>query len=162
MSSTKQWVWGVILVLTAGRLAWACFRSTLPSSPAVMAEGPEAVSDREARKSEERARFAEVLEASTLDLEAREKLDEARRDSGRALRDLSQEANRSGATKLGLAAMDLERELLKDARRTCSLDALKGVDEATSTLSPGARTALAERLSVVHRHVTRTCELATK
>ena len=162
MSSTKQWVWGTTLVLVAGRLAWACFRSTVPGAHAVPVETPEAVSDREARRSEDRARFAEVLEASTLDMEARAKLDEARSDAGRVLRDLSQEANRSGATKLGLAALDLEQSLKRDARRTCSLDALKAVDEATSALSPAARTALAERLSLVHRHVTRTCELATK
>jgi hypothetical protein len=165
MSSAKQWVLGSALVLVAVRLAFACIRMNTPHGAAVTplgAANAEAVSDREARRAEQTARIAELLEASVPAWEDRARLDEARGDASRALRDLAQEANRAGATKLGFAAMELEQSLALDARRTCSLDALKSVDAASSALTPAARTPLAERLAVVHRHVTHTCELATK
>lgn len=161
MSSVKKYVLGSALVLGAARLAFACIRMNTPHAP-VVAPSPEAISQREARRGEQRAQLAELLDASVEDMEAREKLDEARGDAQRALRDLGQEANRSGATKLGFASMELEQSLSRDARRVCSLDALKSVDEASSALTPAARAALADRLALAHRHVTRTCELATK
>lgn len=161
MSPTKKLVFASALVLAAVRLTYACVRMNTAHVGAVPA-GAEAVSEREARKSEQLARVAELLEASVLDLDDRESLREARGDSTRALRELAREANTSGATKLGFAAQELEQSLARDARRTCSLDALKAVDEASSALPPAARSTLADRLALVHRHVTRTCELATR
>jgi hypothetical protein len=70
--------------------------------------------------------------------------------------------NRAGLTAVGREALDLEQALRQDARRTCSLGALKKLDAATSALTPEARASLGERLSIVERHVKRTCELATR
>jgi hypothetical protein len=164
VSSTKTYLLGAALTLGAVRLFFVFARASSPPAPpvSVYPTNPEAVSEREARKGEQRARIAELLDASVMDIEEREKLDEARGDAQRALRDLAHEANVTGATKLALEAFELEQQLTRDARRICSLDALKKLDAASSALTPAARAALAERLAIVHRHVTRTCELATK
>ena len=163
MSSTKQYLIGTTLLLVAVRLALLFFRvAARPPSPSVapMPRNAEEISERETRKAEQRARIAELLEASVLDMEDRAKLDEARGDAARALRDLASTANSAGATKVGFEALELERGLAVDARRTCSLDALKKLDAASSALSADARAPLAERLAITHRHVKRTCELA--
>ncbi|MDB4939175.1 MAG: hypothetical protein JWP87_6147 [Labilithrix sp.] len=162
MASARQVVFGSALLLGGIRLTFVLMRAVSPPTPpALIPMDPEAVSQREAQKGEARARLAQHLDASVLDLEAREALDLARGDASRSLRDLGREANAAGLGALGFQAFELDRALLHDARTTCSLDALRKLDAASSDLSPAARAPLAERLAIVHRHVKRTCELAT-
>jgi Spy/CpxP family protein refolding chaperone len=163
VSPAKKYFLAAVLTLGAVRLFFAFLRATNPSPPrAVYPTNPAAVSEREARKGEQRARIAELLEASVMDMEDREKLDEAKGDARRALRELAHEANTAGSTRVGLEALELEQQIARDARRICSLDAMKKLDAALSALTPEARGAFGERLAIAHRHVSRTCELATK
>ena len=118
------------------------------------------VSERDQRRAEQREQLARLLDASASDLELREKRDLARDEAVRALRDLAKEANAAGATKLGFEAQEADRALSRDAREACAAGVMKNVNAAAAGRTPAAREPLGERLSIVRRHVTRTCELA--
>jgi hypothetical protein len=162
MASAKQYLLGSALVVGGVRLMLVFIRASTPPSYAMTPQAAEEISQRAAQKSEQRAQLAELLEASVLDLEDREKLDQARGDASRTLRELATAANAAGATSLGFEAFELEQSLSRDARKTCALGAaMKKLDAASAALSPAMRTPLEERLALVHRHVMRTCELVT-
>jgi hypothetical protein len=161
MTSTKRFIFGGALVLGLARLALFLVRINTPRAQFV-APNPEEVSQRNAEKGEQRVLIAKRLDASEIDVEDRQKLDEAKGDAMRVLREVAGEASRAGQPAVSREALALEQALLHDARTTCSLGALKKLDAVTSALSPDARAPFTERLSVVERHVKRTCELATR
>jgi hypothetical protein len=162
MSTTKRIIFGSALLLGLVRVAFVLVRLNARSSPSssVIPMNPEAVSQREAQKGAQRAKLAELLDASEIALEDRDALDQARHDAMRVLRDLGREANAAGLRAVGYEAFELEQGLLHDARKTCSLGGSTKLDAASSALDPAARASFDDRLAVVRRHVGRTCELA--
>jgi hypothetical protein len=160
MSSAKRYILGTTLLVGGIRLALLLVRSMTPNAAMVLPTDPEAVSQREARKGEQRATVAQMLDASVVDVEDWQKLDEAKGDARRALRELGREASAAGAPELGRAASAFEQSFSDDARRACSLDGPKKLEAAISALSPASRSALGERVEITLRHVHRACELA--
>ena len=160
MSPAKSYILGATLLVGGVRLALVLVRSIAPHSSMPPPADPEAVSQRETRKGEQRVTMAEALDASVLEVEDWQKLDEAKTDAQRALRELAHEAPAAGAPQLALAAMSFEQSFADDVRRACSLEPRKKLDTAISALTPAARTSLGERVDITQRHVARACELA--